>query len=192
MITFITPSIGRSTIIDTINSVINQTDEDWKYIIGFDGVEPEQNVLDLINSTQARNRISYHVFEKVGTQNHGGAVRNAAIKLSTTEWIGFVDDDDTITIDYVANLKKELLVSNYDCVIFRMQFNSGEKKGQILPPVNNNNFPDCCYVGISFCYKKNNDLFFTPSHIEDYNFLLSIKNANYNILVSNYICYNVR
>ena len=121
-------------------------------------------------------------------------MRNSAIKLSTTEWVGFVDDDDTITIDYVANLKKELLVSNYDCVIFRMQYNSncGNQKGTILPPIGNNNFPDCCCVGISFCYKKNNSLFFTPSGVEDYDLLLNIKYANYNILVSNYICYNVR
>ena len=116
MITFITPSIGRSTIIDTINSVINQTYEDWKYIIGFDGIEPEQNIIDLINSN---NKISYHVFPKKGNSNHGGHVRNAAIKLSTTEWIGFVDDDDILTNDYVHNLKKELLVSNYDCIIFK-------------------------------------------------------------------------
>ena len=31
----------------------------------------------------------------------------------------FVDDDDTLTNDYVHNLKKELLVSNYDCIIFK-------------------------------------------------------------------------
>ena len=189
MITFITPSIGRSTLSNTINSVINQTNSDWQYIIGFDGVNPEQHILDLINSN---NKISYHIFPKTGIANRDGNVRNAAIHFATTEWIGFVDDDDTLTDDYVSKLKEELMSNiQYDCIIFRMIY----KNGIILPELNNNNFPEEDHVGISFCYKKelfDNGLCFIPSRIEDYELLTKIKNKNYKILLSEHICYNVR
>ena len=39
-VTFIIPSIGRSTLQNSIDSILNQTNENWKIIIIFDGIEP--------------------------------------------------------------------------------------------------------------------------------------------------------
>ena len=39
-LTFIIPTIGRSTLIDSIKTLLNQTNSKWKAIIIFDGIEP--------------------------------------------------------------------------------------------------------------------------------------------------------
>ena len=39
IITFIIPTIGRETLNHSINSIINQTNKNWKCIIVFDGVK---------------------------------------------------------------------------------------------------------------------------------------------------------
>ena len=38
-ITFIIPTIGRETLKNSIDSLINQTDHDWNAIIIFDGIK---------------------------------------------------------------------------------------------------------------------------------------------------------
>ena len=39
IITFIIPTIGRTTLTRTVNSLINQTNSEWNAIIIFDGIE---------------------------------------------------------------------------------------------------------------------------------------------------------
>ena len=58
--------------------------------------------------------------------NSAGYVRNYGIRFATTEWIAFVDDDDTIKSTYIETFLSEM--SNYenDVIIFRMvKFQSG-------------------------------------------------------------------
>ena len=38
-ITFIIPSINRTTLTNSVNSLLNQTDKNWKCIIIYDGVD---------------------------------------------------------------------------------------------------------------------------------------------------------
>ena len=38
-ITFIIPTIGRDTLLNSINSLFNQTIKEWKAIIIFDGIK---------------------------------------------------------------------------------------------------------------------------------------------------------
>ena len=83
LITFIIPTIGRSTLSNTLESLINQTNPNWKAIVIFDGVS------STIKNTD--RRISVIESSKLGkTYNSAGVVRNYGITLADTEWVAFV------------------------------------------------------------------------------------------------------
>ena len=142
IITFIIPSLNRDTIVNSIESLKNQTNPNWKCILVYDGVDGK--VFD-------DERITIIKIDKKGiigssTRNgQAGLVRNEGIKLCNTEWIGFLDDDDTIHPDYVKKLFESY--SNYDFVVWRMKYSNG----YILPEPDRNDLV-ICKVGISFCW----------------------------------------
>lgn len=113
-ITFIIPSIGRDTLHTTIKSLLNQTCSEWKAIVVFDGVEPSLQTTD--------DRFTTLQIQKDETQyeNRAGYVRNYGIQFATTEWVAFVDDDDTLLSDYVERFLEETDTYDNDVVIFRM------------------------------------------------------------------------
>ena len=118
LITFIIPTIGRLTLIDSIKSLLNQSDDKWNAIIIFDGIE-----CNIDKEIISDSRIKYYEIEKCGRNiNQAGFVRNYAInKLVEDCWIAFLDDDDTISNDYVEIFFKELeLYQNIDVYIYRM------------------------------------------------------------------------
>jgi glycosyltransferase involved in cell wall biosynthesis len=125
-ITFIVPTIGRATLTETIQSIANQTCGGWKAIIIFDGIPPTIIIDD------PRFQI-LHIANKVerppDQTNSAGYVRNYGIQFATTEWVGFVDDDDTIRNTYVETFFKEIAEYENDVVIFRMvKFGQGDIK----------------------------------------------------------------
>ena len=145
-LTFVVPSIGRQSIIDTIESLQAQTVQQWKAIIVFDCVDPSADVLELIKSD---HRITYHILtEKLGKYNNcAGEVRNYGIKFVETEWIAFVDDDDCLRPDYIERFHESLeQLPELDCIIFRMIDSRRVCRGQ-----KNNRFG-----------QKNKRLFFCP------------------------------
>jgi len=181
MITFIVPTIGRKTLERTVNSIKSQSCDDWKCIIIFDGIKKTIEIDD--------DRISYLEIEKTGEgRNSAGGVRNKGMELCTTEWIGFVDDDDCITPHYVESLKKEIeLKPDLDCVIFRMNV----KRSKIIPLPNTKMFV-CGSVGISFSMKTSlfkSGIKFIPSSCEDFLMLTKIKEEKHKIVISPYITY---
>ena len=110
-ITFIIPSVGRPTLIRTLVSLQNLTIPYWKAIVVFDGVDGVDRIDD--------NRISYISIPKTGVSNHAGNVRNIAIEKSDTTWIAFVDDDDSLTPDYLEEFYKISDKQDPDVIIFR-------------------------------------------------------------------------
>ena len=95
MITFIIPTIGRNTLINTIKSLQNQTNMNWNAIIIFDGIKSNLKHINYPN-------INIIEIEKKGQSiNSAGNVRNEGIKLVKTPWVGFVDDDDILMNNYV-------------------------------------------------------------------------------------------
>jgi len=149
-ITFIIPTVGRDTLKNTIDSLFNQTCAEWKAIIIFDGVKPilsknaEDNQTQNLSATIERSKTMPENIQHYGTIddrfqilhtekmerqqgfNSAGYVRNYGIRFVTTEWIAFVDDDDTIKSTYIETFLSEM--SNYenDVIIFRMvKFQSG-------------------------------------------------------------------
>ena len=182
-ITFIIPTIGRATLYNSIQSLLNQTNNNWEAIIIFDGIKPNIEIND--------NRIKVIQIDKKGRdKNSAGLVRNIGMKYVNTNWIGYLDDDDYLANDYINCFYNELKLNpDMDVLIFRMN-----DKNKILPELETDNFY-LNHVGISFVIKKkifDNNLIFIPSSGEDFEYLNLIRNNNYKIIISPYIKYFVR
>ena len=189
IVTFVIPTIGRITLINSIQSLINQTNQNWKAIIIFDGLKSN------INAEYYDKRIKIIEIEKMGlNQNNADKEKNNGMSLVETEWIAFLDDDDIISNDYVDMFYKELTINKYDnidldVIIFRMKMGD-----RIIPKLNTDNFY-ICDVGISFIIKKeiyDNGIKFIPDGAEDYLYLDNIKKNRYKIMISPHIKYYVR
>lgn len=181
-VTFIIPSLNRVTITRTVNSLLNQSNPNWKCIIIYDGVDG-MNFDD--------ERIQILKIEKKGligpSNGQSGLVRNEGIQIVNTEWIAFLDDDDSIHPNYVETLYSKY--SECDFIVWRMKYSNGI----VLPPLNSDELV-FARVGISICYKnKFDNLFFDNNRDgEDFDFLMKLKSLSDNYVVTPEIYYNVR
>ena len=191
-ITFIIPTINRPSLIFTLTSLLNQTKKEWKAIVLFDGCVPTNSSLLQILKDE---RFLWISIEKTGTTenaHHGtaGNVRNRGLSLVTTSWVGFVDDDDRLTSNYVEILLKESSSTpTADIVVFRMV-----DKNTIIPPIEMNRIVKD-HVGISFACKYSliqDGFVFKQSETEDYTFLNNAEIAGKRIVLSPHITYMVR
>ena len=182
VITFIIPSLARLSLLTTIESLKKQSNPNWRAIVIYDGVD---------GPTFDDKRVKIIKSEKIGLEgpNNGqsGLVRNIGIKKTETEWIGFLDDDDTIHPDYVSTLVEKYL--DKDFVVWRMKY----QNGVILPPIKHNELT-FARVGISFCYKKSlgEILFDNNRDGEDFDFLMKLKYLTNKWVITPEIYYNVR
>lgn len=192
MITFIIPSIGRESLIYSIESLLNQTDSEWKALIILDGISINILNNDLMSLLEDE-RFEVHEIEKIGSNiNNAGYVRNYGMSVvEDSEWIAFLDDDDTIASDYIEIFKNEISIySNIDVYIYRMINN----EQRIIPNLDIVNFK-ICDVGISFIinYKiYKSGIEFDADGAEDYLYLNKIRKASYKMMISPYIKYYVR
>ena len=185
-ITFIVPTIGRSTLDRSLLSLKNQTNPNWNAIVVFDGITP--------TITNDDDRIQFLTIEKTGSNvdnnSRSGYVRNEGMQHVKTEWIGFLDDDDVLTPDYVEKFNIEAQ-RHSDVIIFRMQY----VDGHIIPPVGDIDFR-INYVGISFCLRTSifqiEGIQFNQNGVEDFDLLDRLRKQNKNIIISGYITYLVR
>jgi len=179
-LTFIIPTIGRETLSLTLQSLKNQTITNWKAIVIFDGIEPT------ISETDPRITIIKTPIKLGQGYNSAGLVRNYGIKFANTEWVAFVDDDDSITPNYMESFLSELWLDP-DVIIFRMTLND-----RVCPSIDSTNFfiKD---VGISFAVKTElvSKFIFIPSIEEDFEFLDKVRLKKYKIVLSPYITYSV-
>lgn len=187
VITVLIPSIGRPTLKRTLESLCALDNPNWLSYVGFDGCAPEKPLHD--------PRITYVYLDKVGGgHNHGGMVRNSLFDLVTTDWMCFLDDDDTFRKNYVDVFEKELAAHpDADCIVFRMSYNPQDTN--VLPPLNTTK-PQKCQVGISFAVRRSfleqTGVRFLNSSFEDYYFLEELLKNNGKIVFSNEIVYNIR
>jgi glycosyltransferase involved in cell wall biosynthesis len=182
LITFIIPSINRPTIDNTIQSLLNQTNPKWECFILYDGVEGKK-------FDDPRIKIfNLHKLGKKG-ENHGnaGLVRNEGIKICKTEWIGFLDDDDTIHQDYVKTLFEKY--TSYDFLVWRMKTTDGK----IYPELTRNNLiRNRVGISVSFKNKFPNMLFDNNDDGEDFEFVDKLQNTTKNFIITPEIYYNIR
>lgn len=182
LITFIIPSINRPTIENTIQSLLNQTNPNWECFVLYDGV---------IGKEFDDPRVKTFNLEKLGRkgERHGnaGLVRNEGIKMCKTEWIGFLDDDDTINPDYVKTLVDKY--TQYDFIVWRMKTTDGK----IYPELTRNNIKTN-RVGISVSFKnKFEGLFFDENKdSEDFEFVNKLRHTTHNFIIAPEIYYNIR
>ena len=186
-ITFIIPSLNRPTIVDSIESLLKQTNPNWDCIVIYDGVDG----LDFKD-----DRIKIIKIDKTGVvgehNGQSGLVRNIGIKEVKTEWIGFLDDDDTFTPDYINNFYLELEHHpDMDVCLFKMSFSPD--RDIVLPP---EGFKELAIgqVGISFCFKNKfeNLLFDNNRNGEDYDMVTKLKSLTSNFIVAPEVYYNIR
>jgi hypothetical protein len=173
-VTYIIPSKGRTSIDDTLESLAQQTLDNWAAIVILDGwlqspVVEDVDVrlekwqcLSTLLRWQARLPTKLRIVAqpaKAGVgRNSAGAVRNAGMLLAASPWVAFVDDDDTLQpthartlLDHVAKLP------GLDAVIFRMSFwdattDKRRPHAAVFPRLNATNFV-MNEVGISFAMK---------------------------------------
>ena len=180
LITFIIPTVGRPTLKRAIQSLLDQQDPGWNAIVVFDGIAPTLSEQD--------PRISVMQIPKTGVANHAGRVRNAGLALATTDWVGFVDDDDTLNPLYITHLKTHLQsYPNAEVVIFRMNYTCG----RIIPRPQATNFQEGD-VGISFCCRRDLHPRFEPSMVEDFRLLDHFRTSGKMIIMSPHVVYHVR
>lgn len=192
MIDFIIPSIGRLSLKRSLESLIAQTNPNWRAYVGFDGLNEDQINKNILIEDK---RITYfYLPQKLGTSSfHGnsGQVRNKIISLinQRNPWTGFLDDDDTISKHYLEILENEIKKEYYDCYVFRMNNN-----GNIIPPLDINTLIQN-YVGISFAsntsFLNENNVVFCNDNAEDFKFLMEIFKCNGSIKILPFICYYV-
>ena len=187
IITFIIPTIGRKSLLDSINSLYNLKNDKWRAIIIFDGIKNNYDITD--------KRITCIEIKKNGNigLNHGnsGIVRNYGLNYDVeTEWIGFLDDDDTLSPNYIDYLLEEIEINkNIDICIFRMiDKDKNITPNQYIHGIIENQ------VGISFAIKKNvaDKIRFINSDNEDYLYLKEAEYRLYNIIISPYVAYFIK
>lgn len=187
MITVIIPSKGRDRLKFSLHSLLTQTNQNWKCIVAFDNVKKSE--VKLLED----ERIKYIFLPaKHGDGNNGGGeVRNKAIDKAYTDWICFLDDDDSFKENYFECFYGELKANpDADVIIFKMVY----ENGAVRPPEGLKRLV-VGQVGISFAvrlkYLNDHNLRFVNSNIEDYELLKKLENSGANIVYSDSIVYNV-
>jgi glycosyltransferase involved in cell wall biosynthesis len=185
VVTFIIPSVGRSTLGRTLASLQAQDIPRWRAVVIFDGVSPvcPENAF-------GDSRIVFTWTPKIGSGNHGARVRNVAFEKGLTwgDWVAFVDDDDTVTPDYINRLLLERSRDEaLEVVIFRML------RGKRIIPRPGRNRIVRNDVGISFAVRTSvlERFRFKPSCTEDFAFLHEMEDAGLKMKISEYVTYHV-
>lgn len=139
------------------------------------------------------SHIIYHDDERAGA----GHARAEMIKKVKTEWVSMLDDDDTVTDDYVKRLEEEIAANPWaDLIHFREYFIADLMGDDVTedhfiprrPKVEWGN------VGISFSVKTDvaKKIGFRSEPYEDYEFIKRVADAGYKIHFSKYIVYRGR
>ncbi len=132
-LSIIIPSYNRAEFLNrTLHSVVSQLTDQVEVIVIDDGSSPPS---DSVVSTFNDERIKY-IFQK----NQGrGSARNKGIELAAGKYLHFLDDDDLLCPDFLANviecdLKESVLVFSYEMI------KHGEKEGRVYTSKGNSNF----------------------------------------------------
>lgn len=113
MISVIVPIYNVEKYVDKcIKSLLNQSDLDYEIILIDDGsTDSSADIIDKYYNVD-NIRIIHQV-------NSGVSVaRNVGIKLSSGDWITFVDGDDFVEPNFISSLQRTIAINNCDMVVF--------------------------------------------------------------------------
>lgn len=112
-------------IVRAVNSVFNQTFQDFEIIIIADGC---QKTVDVIKTNFKDERIRlWHIAKQ---ELWSGEPRNEGIRHSTGEWVVYLDIDDIYDKDYLLTIKEQLTDDIDWCWFNDFQFN--KKTGEFI------------------------------------------------------------
>lgn len=193
MVTFIIPSTNQHNLIYTLSSIVQQIRTNWRAIVVFYGCEPtDPAVLSILQDT----RFLYFCIKRLQTNYAAlyeqiGYIRNIGLQfVHNTDWVGFIDEGDTITRAYLSCVEHEVNYTHYaEAIIFKMKCGN-----DIFPPQD-------CYtitqqlVGSSFAIRSHivtQGYTFTSSAFEDFHFLHHLKSVGKPIVMSPFVVYCVK
>jgi hypothetical protein len=111
--------------------------------------------------------------------------------MAKTDWVCFLDDDDTFKDAYIKTLYEEIRSSKSVVHMFRMTYN---KDNSFVLPIEKK--VKSSYVGISFAvdvnFLRKNDIKFDNGQYEDFDLLVNIEKKGGEINWTDHILYNVR
>jgi len=185
-VTFIIPSLGRSTLTRALKSLHAQTVDRWKAIVCFEtGVAP---------TIESEGKVSVYAsgYEKNARVN-SGVTRNYAITKADTEWLAFIDDDDAATTDYVECLEEEIRNNpGVAVVVFRMVYPNkrylpvaGFDMAQLRQG----------HIGVSFAVRRElcDKYKFVSGRRADFKLLKALKEGGgHKFVVSDKLCYLIK
>jgi len=190
LLTFVVPCSGRTSLFDlTIPSLSAQISQRWRALLVFDGgIHDEAFAARIGAAADLEPRLRVWVLSKRmgffatggAMRGHGsaGSVRNLAFQHVATPWVGFVDDDDSVSPKYVSLVEQALtegerVGQHWDSITFRMRWapwrafqepfchgygcNQQDRNGSLseVLPEWNATFLQRGHCGISFCLRTN-------------------------------------
>lgn len=117
-------------IAKTIESVFNQTFQEYEIVIVNDGSTDD--------SVEIVNQINDKRIKLINQQNGGvSSARNTGIKNASFEYVAFLDADDEWLVDYLETIFN--MIKNYpECSVFATNYKIIDTKGQERFPVDVN------------------------------------------------------
>jgi hypothetical protein len=139
---------------------------------------------------RAINSVAPHPYKVGYDDDRGsrGSIRMELIQLADTPWVSMLDDDDSVTCDYVQRLEEEIAAHpDAGCIIFRQWW----LRGQFIPVAPEVEWGN---IGISFSVKRDIALAhpMRDEPHEDLHFIERLQAAGVKLRFSPYITYRVR
>lgn len=200
-VSFVIPTLCRDSLIYTLKSLIEQTAPSWEAIVVIDTANEDgtkdyaQEEIILSGIETLNDKRIRVVWPRPGVFHSAGTMRNEGLRHVSGQWIGFVDDDDAVTPQYVEHLAEHVVDHpKADVVIFRMN----DPRLGILPHLEHPRIR-LGQVGISFAVKaksRENVLFVKEDRNiafhEDWRFIEEMRNMDSEIFISPHVDYVVR
>ncbi len=108
--TIIIPTYNRANLLPrAIQSVLNQTFEDWEMIIVDDGSTDETSKVVVLNNDL---RIKYFRQKNGGR----GSARNQGVNRASGQYLCFLDDDDYYLPEFLSSIYRVVSVTDYNLI----------------------------------------------------------------------------
>ena len=181
-----------------LDSLVNQTFKDIEIICVNDG--STDSSLSILQEYKAK----YNSIKIISQENQGlSSARNTGIEAACGEYIGFVDSDDWVDLDFFAKLYEAILYNNCDIAVasiirkrtyfqkYRVHYTEENIYTTLEDKINICSIPKCCYVWNKL-YKKDlikdiafeknvffEDMLWIPQVLQKSDKLVTVCDTNY-------------